>query len=138
MAEITTKRMKRVTYIAVDFDGTQVMHEYPKIGKEIPGAYETMRKWQDLGAKLIMFTMRSDKELAEAVKHSEANGIKWFGVNVNPTQRAWTRSPKAYGQLYVDDAAVGCPLIHPEHGRPYVDWEKVDELVTPLLEKNTK
>lgn len=129
--------MKPVKYICVDFDGTQVEHEYPKIGKAIEGAYETLVKWQEMGAKLIMFTMRSGDTLAEAVAHAEANGIKWYGINRNPTQ-FWTKSPKAYGQLYVDDAAVGCPLIYPEEGRPYVNWVEVDKLVMPLLEKKEK
>lgn len=29
--------------IAVDFDGTIVTHEYPKIGREIPFAIETLK-----------------------------------------------------------------------------------------------
>ena len=29
--------------IAVDFDGTIVEHEYPKIGKELPFATETLK-----------------------------------------------------------------------------------------------
>ena len=32
--------------IAVDFDGTIVEHKYPAIGKEIPFAFETLRKLQ--------------------------------------------------------------------------------------------
>lgn len=30
--------------IAVDFDGTIVTHEYPKIGKEIPFAIDTLKR----------------------------------------------------------------------------------------------
>ena len=41
-------------------------------------------------------------------------------------------STKAYGNVYVDDAAFGCPLMHPKgFARPCVDWEKVG----PQLEK---
>ena len=32
--------------IAVDFDGTIVEHKYPKIGKEIPFAVETLKRLQ--------------------------------------------------------------------------------------------
>jgi hypothetical protein len=107
------KLLPRTVYICVDFDGTQVEHEYPRIGKEIPGAYEAMRRWQERGAKLIMWTMRSGETLKQAVQHGGDNGIDWFGINFNPTQTSWTQSRKAYGHIYVDDAAAGAPLIHP-------------------------
>ena len=40
--------------IAVDFDGTIVEHKYPAIGKEIPFAFETLRKLQIEHHKLIL------------------------------------------------------------------------------------
>ncbi len=122
------KTLKNVP-IVIDFDGTIVMHEYPSIGKPVPMALETMKGWQQEGALLILFTMRSGKELHEAVNYCALNGITFFGINHNPTQTTWTKSPKAYGEMYIDDAAVGCPLIYPENERPYVDWVKVKELV---------
>ena len=39
--------------IAVDFDGTIVEHEYPKIGEEIPFATETLRMLINDHHKLI-------------------------------------------------------------------------------------
>ena len=33
--------------IACDFDGTIVTHEYPKIGKPIPFAIQTLKKLQE-------------------------------------------------------------------------------------------
>ena len=35
--------------IAVDFDGTIVEHEYPKIGKEMLFAFETLKELQKSG-----------------------------------------------------------------------------------------
>jgi len=32
--------------IAVDFDGTIVTHEYPKIGREIPFAIDSLKRLQ--------------------------------------------------------------------------------------------
>ena len=54
-----------------------------------------------------------------------------YGINVNPNQTTWTESPKAYGQLYIDDAALGIPLKFDINisERPFVDWEKVSELL---------
>ena len=111
--------------ICIDFDGTCVTHEYPNIGKDI-GAIPILKKLVEKGHRLILFTMRSGKELREAVDWFEGNGIEWYGVNTNPTQSSWTNSPKAYGQLYIDDASLGCPLIYPPNERPYVDWEAVE------------
>jgi hypothetical protein len=116
-------------YICIDFDGTIVEHKYPAIGEPVPMAIETMKELHEKGSKLILFTMRSGKPLDEAVDYLKENGIELYGVNKNPTQWSWTKSPKAYGNIYIDDAALGCPLIHPEEGRPYVDWNKVRELL---------
>ena len=47
-------------FIAIDFDGTIVDHRFPEIGKPVPGAFEWMKKFKEAGAKLILWTMRSD------------------------------------------------------------------------------
>lgn len=108
--------------IAVDFDGTIVTHEFPEIGRKI-GAFKWLRLAQKLGAKIILFTMRSGKHLQDAVEYVESNGINLYGVNTNPTQHKWTTSPKAYAQLYIDDASLGIPLTtDSKTERPYVDW----------------
>ena len=114
-------------YIAIDFDGTCVTHDYPRIGKEI-GATEVLKRLVEAGHKLILNTMRSDKELQDAVNWFKKNGIELYGVNENPTQKRWTNSPKVYAHMYIDDAALGCPLINaPElSNRPFVDWDSVD------------
>jgi len=124
--------------IAVDFDGTCVTHEYPKIGKDI-GAVSVLKKWVEHGHKLILWTMRAgkgfnynatgySKELEVAVSWLLRRGITLWGVNENPEQFKWSTSPKAYAHLYIDDAALGCPLIvNPElSDRPFVDWSRVD------------
>lgn len=136
--------------IAIDFDGTLCEHRFPDIGKEVPGAFASLRAFQSVGAKLILWTMRSDhindakspeghkadrKHLTEAVEWCRARGIEFWAVNTNPGQGSWTASPKAYAQLYIDDAAFGCPLIESKRmgGRPMVDWEKVAPVVMDML-----
>jgi hypothetical protein len=116
--------------ICIDFDGTCVTHEFPKVGRDI-GAAKILKTLVAQGHNLILFTMRSDNRpdgthpLSDAVNWFYKNNIPLYGINTNPRQRTWTGSPKAYGQLYIDDAALGCPLIHQKEGRPYVDWEVV-------------
>lgn len=112
--------------ICVDFDGTCVTHEYPRVGRDI-GSVETLKALVDNGHKLILFTMRSGKELNDAVEWFNKNNIELYGVNENPTQKKWTKSPKAYGQMYIDDAALGCPLIVNGKDRPFVNWETINK-----------
>lgn len=120
--------MKNYNYIAVDFDGTCVTHEYPKVGKDI-GAVPVLKKLTDSGHKIILNTMRSGKELAAAIKWFIDNDIPLFGANENPTQKSWTTSPKVYADLYIDDAALGCPLKRDPYisDRSYVDWNEIEK-----------
>ncbi len=126
--------------ICIDFDGTCVTHEFPKIGEDI-GAVPVLKELVEAGHKLILFTMRSDRKtkkkvgdetvvveenfLTDAINWFAENGIPLYGVQKNPKQRFWTTSPKAYGHLYIDDANLGCPLVTPDEGRPYADWVEI-------------
>lgn len=115
-------------YIAVDFDGTCVTNEYPNVGRDV-GAVPVLKKLVDAGHKLILNTMRSGKELADAIRWFIDNNIPLFGINENPTQKSWTASPKVYAHIYIDDAALGCPLITDGFvtKKPFVDWEEVEK-----------
>ena len=133
-------------YICIDFDGTCVSHEFPNIGKDI-GAIPVLKRLVENKHKLILFTMRSNMKdvksgdynihsqsgdyLDDAVEWFKSNNIPLYGINVNPSQTTWTKSPKAYGQLYIDDAALGAPLKFDINisERPFIDWEKVNEML---------
>jgi hypothetical protein len=131
--------------INIDFDGTCVSHNFPKIGKSI-GAEKVLKKLTDNGHQLILFTMRSDrteakpvidptiqnvtgKFLTNAVNWFKENDISLYGIQSNPTQHNWTTSPKSYAELIIDDSALGCPLKYDLNisEKPFVDWEKVEE-----------
>ena len=129
--------MKQTTIIiGVDFDGTCVTHDYPKVGKDI-GAIPVLKKLSEAGHKLMLWTMRGNNPsengdtLADAVKWFADNEIPLWGINENPeqTKTGWTNSNKQYAQLYIDDAAFGCPLKldYEKSTRLFVDWEKVEE-----------
>lgn len=130
--------------INIDFDGTCVTHEFPKIGKSI-GAEKVLKKLVDNGHQLILFTMRSDRKeakpvidptiqnvtgkfLTEAVEWFKRNQIQLYGIQKNPTQLNWTTSPKSYAELMIDDSALGCPLRYDLKisERPFVDWDSVE------------
>lgn len=124
---------------AIDFDGTVVMHEYPEIGAPVPGALAAMKEFQDAGGWIILWTMRSGETLADAVKYLESNGIVLRGINENPQQRTWTGSPKAYAHVYVDDAALGCPLKERMNGKcPHADWSVIGPKLMELLHERNR
>lgn len=115
--------------IVIDFDGTVVTHNYPQVGKDI-GAKDVLHKLLKKRHNLILFTMRSGRELHEALEWFKLNEIDLYGVQYNPTQAQWTCSNKCHGQLYIDDAALGCPLTYPKDGsRPYANWKEIEKLL---------
>jgi len=124
-----------VKILAVDFDGTLVRHEYPIIGPPVPYAFDCLRELQDMGVQLVLWTIRSDhgihgNTLTEAVEFCKSKGVMFWGINHNPDQGSWSSSRKTYAHLYIDDAALGCPLVYPPDGRPYADWAAIRPLVT--------
>ena len=122
------KTKKRTGVIAVDFDGTIVTHNYPNIGKDI-GAFRVIKKLENAGYDIYLWTMRSGVQLQEAVDYCATNGLTFKGVNKSEHQHKWTDSPKLFADLYIDDAALGTPLTFDEKisSRPFVDWEEVDK-----------
>lgn len=95
--------------IAVDFDGTIVEHEYPKIGKEKLFAFQTLKELEKLGARLILWTFRTGKELEEAVEFCRQNGIEFYAVNRNYPEEVFdeTVSRKIDADVYIDDKNLG-------------------------------
>jgi hypothetical protein len=119
--------------INIDVDGTVFTHDYPNIGHDI-GAVPVLKALTNNGHKLIIFTMRDGKELQDAVDWFAKNDIPVYGVQTNPTQKRWTKSPKSYAQLMIDDSALGCPLKYDLaiSQRPFVDWDAVYTILTQM------
>lgn len=123
---MSVKFSKKDYVILLDFDGTVVKHEYPLIGGDI-GAVKVLKKLIENGCHFVLFTMRDGKELKEAVEWFDKNKIPLYGIQENPTQKSWTTSPKAYGNLIIDDTCLGMDLIYNDGDRPYIDWKKTSE-----------
>lgn len=123
--------------ICIDFDGSCVTHEYPEIGNDI-GAVPVLKALVGNGHNLILNTMRGNGQtqnnkvnyyLNDAIKWFKDNDLPLYGVNKNPNQNIWTNSPKCYGDLYIDDAALGAPLKFDKSlsDRPFLNWEIIKE-----------
>jgi hydroxymethylpyrimidine pyrophosphatase-like HAD family hydrolase len=95
--------------IAVDFDGTIVDDAYPKIGKPKLFAFETLKRLQKDGHRLILWTYRSDVRLQEAVAFCNENGLTFYAVNKSfpEEQFDYSKSRKIHADLFIDDRNIG-------------------------------
>jgi len=95
--------------IAVDFDGTIVDDAYPKIGKTRIFAFETLKRLQNDGHRLILWTYRSGKRLDEAVEFCKENGITFYAVNQSFPEEQYDerKSRKINADLFIDDRNIG-------------------------------
>lgn len=106
--------------IAVDFDGTIVEHDYPKIGQSIPFAIETLLKLQGEGHILLLWTFRTGSQLQEALDYCESKGLRFYAANKNHPDEDETKAPrKLNADIFIDDRNVG--------GLP--DWGVIYNLV---------
>jgi len=97
--------------IAVDFDGTLVTHEYPRIGKPIPFAIETLKRLsQEDHHKLILWTVREGQLLQEAIDYCQQRGLEFYAINSNYPEEALcenTAPRKITADLFIDDRNLG-------------------------------
>jgi hydroxymethylpyrimidine pyrophosphatase-like HAD family hydrolase len=110
--------------IAVDFDGTIVEHEYPKIGKEKLFAFQTLKELEKRGARIILWTFRTGKDLEDAVSFCRQNGVEFYAVNKNYPEEVQdeTVSRKIDVDIYIDDKNLG--------GFP--GWSEVWQILFPF------
>ena len=120
--------------VALDVDGTLLTHEWPDLGKDI-GAFEWLLRFQEQYSELkyMLWTVRSGEQLLAITRYCEHRRLKLWSVNVNPDQVHWSPSNKAHAHVYVDDAAIGTPLIYPTIlsgiSKPYIDWHKLGPML---------
>lgn len=97
--------------IAVDFDGTIVEHAYPKIGKEIPFATETLRQLIKERHRLILWSVREDALLQEAIDWCKERGVEFYAVNRDYPEEEPEKnnhfSRKLKVDLWIDDRNIG-------------------------------
>ncbi|MCO4821044.1 MAG: hydrolase [Flavobacteriaceae bacterium] len=95
--------------IAVDFDGTIVEDGYPKIGKPRIFAFETLKKLQEEGHRLILWTYRNGAKLDEAVAFCKKNDIEFYAVNKSFPEEQFdhSKSRKIHADLFIDDRNIG-------------------------------
>jgi hypothetical protein len=102
-----------------------VEHAYPEMGALVPGAIEVLKDCVARGSKLVLFTVRDGKELEDAVRLLQDNGVALHAVNRNDDVPS--TSPKPYYDVLIDDRALGCPMRAgiTVANRMCVDWALV-------------
>ena len=107
--------------IAIDFDGTIVEDAYPNIGKPIIFAFETMKKLQSEGHRLILWTYRTDKKLQEAVDFCKQQGLEFYAINKSYPEEEFDGkiSRKIHATFFVDDRNIG----------GFIGWTAVHKLL---------
>lgn len=95
--------------IAIDFDGTIVEDAYPGIGIPMLFAFETIKKLQSEGHRLILWTYRSGQKLEEAVAFCKKNDIEFYAVNKNYPEEEFDDeiSRKINADIFIDDRNIG-------------------------------
>ncbi len=95
--------------LAVDFDGTIVENRFPEIGKPILFAFESLKKLQEEGHRLILWTYRHGEHLDDAIRFCEKNGLKFYAVNKSYPEEDYddTISRKILADIFIDDRNLG-------------------------------
>ncbi len=95
--------------IAIDFDGTIVEDTYPNIGKPQLFAFETMKRLQNDGHRLILWTYRCGSKLDDAVAFCKQNGIEFYAINNTFPNEEYDgkESRKIGADLFIDDRNIG-------------------------------
>jgi len=116
--------------IAVDFDGTIVEDRYPAIGDERIFAFETLKRLQADGHRLILWTYRHGKKLDEAIEYCKNNAIEFYAVNQSfPGETTDDNiSRKIHADLFIDDRNIGGIL----------GWGEVYQMLTNEMPQTKK
>jgi len=119
--------------VYLDFDGTVVTFDYPKIGTDVPDALRVIQRLIKKGVYLILNTQRcemKDNSLEEAKKYLIDKGIKIDACTGKKVTPSWKLPFKT--TVYIDDIATGIPLIPDDNGIMMVNWKEVEK----ILEEN--
>lgn len=92
---------------AVDFDRTlNQAEEYPQLGEPNMGLIDYLKRRQQEGDKVILWTCREGDLLKSAVKFCKAYGLEFDAVNDNLRENMEhfrNNCRKVYADYYIDD-----------------------------------
>lgn len=92
--------------IAVDFDGTLCENKWPEIGMPNLQLIEYLKMQRAIGAKIILWTCREGRELAEALVWCMEHGLSFDTINKNLPhiiEKFGGDCRKIFANEYIDD-----------------------------------
>lgn len=96
--------------IAIDFDGTIVEDKYPAIGKPRIFAFDTLKRLQQDGHRLVLWTYRAGSKLEEAVEFCKEYGVEFYAINASYPEEEFEggrSSRKIHADIFIDDRNFG-------------------------------
>ena len=105
--------------LCIDFDGTLVEHDYPRIGALRPNVIEVLTRFKKEGFRLILLTCREDGDepgrdyLTQAVEFMRGHRIEFDAVNEPLSfeeEGGWRPTKlrrKPHGNVFIDDRNLG-------------------------------
>jgi len=129
--------------IEVDWDYTITKCSSWKEGTMVINhdAFKVMKRWTaDYNVGWILNSMRNDELMEEPLRTLEKESVKLYSLRKNPKQGLDDNEVnKCFAVMSIDDRNLGVPLKWLDGcNRPHVDWEKVDEIGSPILDYISK
>lgn len=98
-----------IMILAIDFDGTLCVDEYPNIGAPNLKLINELIYRREQGDRLILWTCRSGLDLVNAVAWCELLGLQFDAINDNlpeVIEEYHNNSRKITADVYIDDRSV--------------------------------
>lgn len=109
--------------LAIDFDLTICMSDYPKLGNERFNAGYTIRKLVEEGYGVVINTCREGLHLASAIEWLHEHNIPYHYINCNfphLIEKYGADCRKISADMYIDDKGV----------EPLPEWDKIYDIIT--------
>ena len=124
--------------IAVDFDDTLVTDNYPDVGEIIFENWKKVLKAKEAGAKIVLWTCRTDEPLKKAVEFCKEHGLVFDAVNENieEAKKFYNNDPrKIFADEYWDDRSIGnfC-----KYNYPLTEKDRIEEVIKPFTREIKK
>lgn len=91
---------------AVDFDGLLVENRFPEIGKIRQPIFNAVKRLQERGWKIVLWSCRTDDMLSEAIAFCTNHGLVPDAVNENikeVQEYFGGDTRKVFANIYIDD-----------------------------------
>jgi guanylate kinase len=116
--------MRRLV-ISIDFDQTIVSDVYPKVGRLMYGAKETIQHWHQKGHEIVINTCREGEHLRDVIDFLRENDIPYDAVNRNAQSRLLK-----YG---IDSRKVSCDVqLDDKNLGGFLGWKKAADIVSEM------